>query len=108
MRVTMQGHSVWWSVTKELYILEVSIRREREEKQVSAGSDDVMGGAIGGAILIRRHVFVLCSWRQGTTQAGQTEESVQTEQAGGVWVCMWGPRHCHPHTGWKTLHVWQP
>lgn len=52
MHVTMQGHSVWWSAIRELSILEVSIRKEREEKQVSAGWDEV---GVGGA---RRHTCI--------------------------------------------------
>ena len=34
VHVTMQGCSVWWSVTREQCILEGSIRKGREESQV--------------------------------------------------------------------------
>ena len=47
MHVTMQGHSVWWSAIRGPCISEVSIRKEREEKQVSAGWDIGRGGGWG-------------------------------------------------------------
>lgn len=47
VHVTMQGHSVWWSAIRGPCISEVSIRKEREEKQVSAGWDIGRGGGWG-------------------------------------------------------------
>ena len=48
-----------------------------------------------------------CSWGEGPAKAGQAEACGEAEQAGGVWVCVRGPRHGHGHKRWQALHVWK-